>query len=286
MPAPVPKRLAMSDRTPNLSLPKISIVTPSFNQAAFLEQTITSIHADPSVEVEHLVVDGGSTDGSVEIIQRHAHRLAWWCSESDRGQYDAVNKGFARTTAPIMGWLNSDDQYTPWALSVVAQVFSQFPEVEWVTTRYPLRWDRLGRAIRCSRRNGFSRRGFFHGHYLPGRGDSLIQQESTFWRRSLWDRAGGKLDPDYPLAGDFELWARFFAHADLVMIDTPLGGFRAHGNQRSVLQRDNYVAEAERAWRAHGGALPNLIAKYLPRRANSTLCRFDGNTDGWVLATV
>lgn len=266
--------------------PQISIVTPSYNQGQFLGQAIASVHADESVAVEHVVVDGGSTDNSMEILKAHAHRLKWWCSERDGGQYEAVNKGFQHTSTPLMGWLNSDDQYTPWALSVVTEIFEQFPEVQWLTSRYPLRWDRRGRAIRCARRPGYSQTGFLRGNHLPGPGRTIIQQESTFWRRSLWEQAGGKLSAEYPLAGDFELWARFFEHAELVVVDTPLGGFRAHGQQRSALQRDQYVAEATRAWRAHGGADAGLLSRLIGGRLRAKACRFDGGTERWVLENV
>src|SRR5258706_10000369 len=109
-----------------------------------------------------------------------------------------------------MARLNGDDKYLPWTFSVVAEVFAQFPEIEWVTTRWPLRWDKRGRAVRCAARAGYSRDGFFRGEYLPGDGRPVIQQESTFWRRSLWELAGARIDTSFPLGGDFELWARFF----------------------------------------------------------------------------
>ncbi|HEY5792280.1 MAG TPA: glycosyltransferase, partial [Chthoniobacterales bacterium] len=113
---------------------KFSIVTPSFNQASHLEGTLRSVLDQPGVDLEYLVVDGGSTDGSREVIERHAGRLAWWCSERDGGQYAAINKGFARTTGDILGWLNSSDLYLPWTLITVQQIFTQFPEVQWITS--------------------------------------------------------------------------------------------------------------------------------------------------------
>ncbi|MGV3532725.1 MAG: glycosyltransferase family 2 protein, partial [Chthoniobacteraceae bacterium] len=145
----------------------ISIVTPSYNQAPFLEQCMLSVLQQPHQPLEYIVMDGGSKDGSVEIIQRHADRLAAWVSEPDGGQYDAINKGFARSTGEIMSWLNSDDQLTPWALSIVADIFESCPEVEWLTTLSQIRWDAHGRAVRCLPQGGFSRAGFLAGENLP-----------------------------------------------------------------------------------------------------------------------
>ena len=234
----------------------ISIVTPSFNQGQFLEETILSVLGQDLPKVEYLVIDGGSTDQSPEIIRRHEKRLAYWCSERDAGQYDAINKGFRLATGDVMGWLNSDDKYTPWALSIVGEIFETFPEIEWLTTLYPLRWDARGRAVRCSQRAGFSRAGFLAGETLPTGGwyaPGWLQQESTFWRRSLWERAGGALDTSWKIAADFELWARFFQHAELYAVDTPLGGFRLHGDQKTSHQGAAYAAEAEAILRAAGG---------------------------------
>ncbi len=102
--------------TPSL---KISIVTPSFNQAAFLEETIDSVLSQRDPNLEYVIIDGGSTDGSVDIIRRHAGQLAYWVSEPDKGQYDAINRGFAKVTGDVMAWINSDDKYTPWCFSIV-----------------------------------------------------------------------------------------------------------------------------------------------------------------------
>jgi glycosyltransferase involved in cell wall biosynthesis len=262
----------------------ISIVTPSFNQAAFLEQAIASVLSQRDAAIEYVIMDGGSTDGSVAIIERHAAQLAHWASAPDGGHYAAVNAGFARTSGEIMAWLNADDQYLPWTFSVVAEVFEQFPEIEWVTTRWPLRWDKRGRAVRCAARVGYAREAFLRGAYLPGDGRDVIQQESTFWRRSLWERAGGKLDTSFPLGGDFELWARFFQHAELYAIDTPLGGFRVHGEQRSALQREQYDSDVRRALAQHGGREPSALDRL--RKSAAKILRFNKNTEAWEIETV
>src|SRR3954471_21047527 len=130
----------------NAELPVISIVTATWNRAGFLEEAMRSVLDQAYPKLEYVVVDGGSTDGSVEIIRKHADRLAWWCSEKDSGHCEALNKGFAHTTGEVMGWLNSDDKYTPWALAVVGEIFATFPDVQWITTLFPLLWDAQGRA--------------------------------------------------------------------------------------------------------------------------------------------
>jgi len=262
----------------------LSIVTPSFNQAAFLDQAIASILGQKYPHLEYVIMDGGSTDGSVAIIEKYAAQLTSWTSGPDGGHYAAVNAGFAQTTGEIMAWLNADDQYLPWTFSVVAEVFAQFPAIEWLTTRWPLRWDKLGRAVRCAERRGYSREAFQRGAYLPGEGRDVIQQESTFWRRSLWEKAGGRLDTSYPLGGDFELWARFFQQTELYAVDTPLGGFRVHGEQRSALQRDHYDGDVRRALARHGGREPNALDRL--RKSPASMVRFNKNTDAWVIETV
>src|ERR1044071_5583992 len=109
---------------------KITVVTPSFNQAKYLETTLRSVHEQDYPCVEHIVMDGGSTDGSVEILRKYSAHLAYWCSEKDRGQADAIAKGFQRATGDILCWLNSDDVFLPGALRAVSEYFTRHPEAE------------------------------------------------------------------------------------------------------------------------------------------------------------
>ena len=237
-------------------LPRISVVTPSFNQGRFLAETMESVLDQRYPNLEYVVVDGASTDNSAAVIEARSSELAWWVSEKDAGQYDAINKGFANTGGDVMAWLNSDDKYTPWALWTVGEVFRQLPEVQWVTTLLPLHWDERGLPTKCKPVHGYTKEGFFRGQHLqrPGEWDkAFIQQESTFWRRSLWEKAGGGIDASLHMAGDFELWAKFYQHADLYGIPLPLGGFRLHDDQKTARRMDGYFQEAEAVLSRHGG---------------------------------
>jgi glycosyltransferase involved in cell wall biosynthesis len=282
-------------------LPRLSIVTPSYNQSQFLEETIRSVLDQDYPWCEYLVLDGGSTDGSAGIIQMYANKLAYWASEPDGGQYAAINAGFARATGDIFAWINADDKYTSSAFQVVGEIFATHPEIEWLTSLYPLVWDEAGRAVACYRREGYSRDGFMAGENLPGQGwyaYHWIQQESTFWRRSLWERAGG-LDLAYPLAADFELWARFFQHAKLCGVETVLGGYRLHDAQKTAQFMEEYGQEAKRALVTHGGrpsgwlaslirtrlitGLPWRIRRILPGWRHHRTCYYGGRAGGWIV---
>jgi glycosyltransferase involved in cell wall biosynthesis len=235
---------------------KISIVTPSFNQGSFLQETMDSVLSQRDPNLEYVIIDGGSTDNSVDLIKQHAGRLTYWISTPDQGPYDAINTGFSHTTGDIMAWINSDDKYTPWAFSVVRDIFTQFPEIQWLSTVQALGWNGKGQATSINFSGGFNRTSFLKGGNLPTRGSfqrRFIQQESTFWRRSLWEQVGGRLDSTLHLAADFDLWARFYRHTELYGVLAPLGGFRSHGNQRSVLHADQYLSEAEMVLKRNGG---------------------------------
>jgi glycosyltransferase involved in cell wall biosynthesis len=217
---------------------------------------LDSVHSQGVPGLEHIVMDGGSTDRTHAILADYADRISRIVSGADDGQYDAINKGFALSSGEVMGWLNSDDVYLPGMLRLVVSIFERFPQIDWLTTSKPCVISATGEIISLQSCAGFSRDGFRRGENLPGLGwpaTVFIQQESTFWRRRLWDRAGGKLDLAYSLAGDFDLWARFFDHSELHALEVPIGCFRRHATQRSAKDFARYIAEARSILERIGG---------------------------------
>jgi len=217
-------------------VPTISIVTPSYNQAAYLEQTIKSVLDQDYNGLEYVIIDGGSSDKSVDIIKHYEKQLSYWVSEPDSGHADGINKGFAQTHAEIMGWINSSDAYYPWTLKTVVQIFNDLPEVKWISGIPTHISDcAIPKKVQFNFRNKYD---FLSGHY------NWLQQESIFWRRDLWDEVGGQLNTNLKYACDFELWLRFFQKTSLNYVNTILAGFRTHENQRGSIAIDSYRAEA------------------------------------------
>jgi glycosyltransferase involved in cell wall biosynthesis len=244
----------LSERGPDgRPWPKISIVTPSYNQGQYIEETIRSVLLQDYPNLEYIVIDGGSTDGSVELVRKYSSQLAYWASEPDTGHGNALNKGFRRTTGDIMAWINSDDKYLPWTFSVVAEIFSTCKNVNWIMG-CPSSWDSAGRQVEVTPtcRNLYD---FLLGRY------AWIQQESVFWRRSLWDKAGGRINEDYRFMVDGELWCRFFLHDDLWHVNCVLGGYRRHSSNRAVLSSREVTCEMERAISELRGKCPRHIRR-------------------------
>jgi glycosyltransferase involved in cell wall biosynthesis len=258
---------------------KFSIVTPSFNQNRFLERSMRSVLGQEIGDLEYIVIDGGSADGSVETIKKQSARLAYWTSRPDRGYADALNEGFGRSSGEIMGWINSDDMLTPWALRTVESVFRMRPEVEWITSLYPLVMNEDGVVIAARQTEGYNAEAFFRGRNVPLSPRfyaSVIQQESTFWRRSLWERAGGCLDAGLRMAADFELWARYFKLTELYAVGVPLGCFRFQKESFTSNQMKAYLEECRTVLRKFGYRPPSGLemaarraARLLPRRMHA-----------------
>ena len=212
---------AMPAKAARTEWPRISLVTPVWNSGKYIEQTIRSVLAQSYPNLEYFIVDGGSTDGTLDIIRKYEAELSGWISEPDKGMYDALNKGFARTAGEIMGWISATDQLQLGGLSVVGSVFRDLPPVEWITGR-PTLINEQGMTISVLGQTRWSRMRFLAG------ANRVIQQESTYWRRSLWERAGSHTDSSRRNGADFELWVRFFRHAQIYPVDALIGGFRLH----------------------------------------------------------
>jgi glycosyltransferase involved in cell wall biosynthesis len=220
------------------SWPKISLVTAVYNGEKYLEETIRSILGQGYPNLEYILVDGGSTDGTVEIIRRYEKQVTCWFRQEGTGVYAALNQGFARSTGEIMGWLNSSDMLHVDGLFVVGSVFSALREVEWITGR-PTGFGTNGMGVRIGEVPHWSRYRFLAGANI------FIQQESTYWRRGLWERAGGALSTEFRAEGDFELWTRFFRTAKLYSVDALIAGYRRHEDALSASDIDGYVRRCD-----------------------------------------
>lgn len=221
-----------------MSLPRISIVTPSFNQASFLERTLTSVLSQAGqgtdFELEYFVIDGGSTDGSVEIIRRYTDRLAGWCSESDRGQSHAINKGFARASGSIHAYLNSDDMLLPGALSAVAKAFAEDAGVDLV--HGICHWVDQDDTFLRQQQGGITSLeelvDIWNFWIRPKQNLNFVQPE-VFWTADLAHRLG-PLSETQHYTMDFEYWLRGFESGMKVKaIDASLAAFRMHDAQKT-----------------------------------------------------
>lgn len=261
---------------PKEKYPKISIVTPNYNYGHLLEETILSVLNQNYPNLEYIIIDGGSTDNSLEVIKKYESRLAYWTSEKDEGIYDALNKGFKLCTGEIMAYLNSDDIYLPWALETVFSVFSEVRDAEWISTLQPGYIDYVSRARWFGQIPGFSKDAFLNGKY-SGRFSKFrfIQQESTFWRKSLWDKTKGSIDINYKLAGDFWIWNEFYKHTELYGILNPISLFRVNSGQKSS-DINQYILECEMILNSKIRRKKAIIANKL--QILSTAKKYSGST--------
>ncbi|MGH9675471.1 MAG: glycosyltransferase [Candidatus Acidiferrum sp.] len=267
---------------------RFGIVTPVLNGEKFLDQTILSVvsQAGPFT-IRYHIQDGGSKDRTQDILSAWQNRLARdfpvfcegiefsFASAPDRGLYDAVNRGFAACAdLDAMAWINADDRFEPGAFATVEEIFRGFPDIEWLTGRPTVIYE-SGTLANISPIVPFPRMaieaGIFDGRFAT----PFIEQEATFWRPRLWDKAGGA-DPNFRLAGDFDLWRRFARRADLVIVDAILGCFRARAGQLSTdmaryhaeidasLSRDemNFRANASKSYARAGFEYRVLVRHY------------------------
>jgi glycosyltransferase involved in cell wall biosynthesis len=213
--------------------PRITLVTAVRNGAKYLDETIRSVLSQNYPNLEYIIVDGLSTDGTIDIIKKYEQQLAWWTSERDKNVYDALNIGFAKSSGGIMGWLNASDVLHLNALLTVGTVFNSFPDVDWITGRATA-LNTAGSVIDVRDLPHWTR------HRVLAGANKYIQQESTFWTRRLWEKAGGYVDTNYHGAGDFELWIRFFRHTRLFPVDSILGAYRYHADAITSDIQDYY----------------------------------------------
>ena len=219
-----------------MDLPFISVVTPSYNQARFLEETLTSVRTQDYPRTEHIVIDGGSTDGSVDIIRRHAPHLSYWVSEPDRGQSHAINKGFAQAHGDVLAYLNSDDTYLPGALHKVGEVFAQYPDVDLVYGDY-VYTDVGGQPLR--RRHVFASISYESLLY-----HDYLGQPAVFFRRSLFERVG-PLDESLHYCMDWDLFLRMWRVCRPRHIPLVLATYRLdHAAKSNAEETDAAVAAA------------------------------------------
>ena len=281
--------------------PKISIVTPSLNQGDYLEQTIQSVLSQKYPNLEYVIIDGGSTDNSIEIIRKYSSHLKYWISEPDKGQYDAINKGFQLCSGEIFAWINADDVYFPGSFSIVSEIFAVYPQINWLSSVSHAFIDKNTRIVGAQRSEGYNKKSFYlgrNGAAIPEGGSTYyIMQEATFWRRSLWKAAGGYLNTAYSLAADFELWLRFWKYSTLYCTDAQLSMFRFRSDQRSSTFRAEYTAEAREALLLAGGKIHSRNIRRLCRLFSLVFSRinfinsfkyfypivqFDHHSDTWV----
>jgi glycosyltransferase involved in cell wall biosynthesis len=237
----------------------VSIVTPSYNQVEFLRATIDSVLEQDYGNLEYIIVDGGSKDGSKTLIKEYAHRLAWWVSEKDQGQTDAINKGFARASGHILAWLNSDDTYQAGAITAAVKYLREHPDVGMVYSDANY-IDEKGRVIgkfpAAQTDIHRLRQGFVH-----------IPQQTAFFRAELW-REVGPLDPSFYFAMDYDLWVRIASKTKINYVPGQTwANFRLHTSAKSINADDRCWPEMLRVHYRDGGSFFALIVlKYTIRK--------------------
>lgn len=220
---------------------KISVVTPCYNMEKYIEGTIISVLSQNYDNLEYIIVDGGSTDGSMEIINKYRDKIAVVISEPDHGMYDAIAKGFAVATGDIFAYINADDTYFPHTFRLVNEIFTANSEIDWIGGR-PAYINENRNLTDIFPQVGAKRskdiaRGYFHQNAY-----GFLMQESMFWRKELYIKSGG-INGSLRLAGDFDLWRRFAQFAEFIPVDVPLAAFMRRNESISKTQKERYLTE-------------------------------------------
>ena len=239
------------------STPLVSIVTPSYNQARYLEYTIRSVLEQDHPNIEYIIVDGRSNDGSAEIIRRYSERLAWWVSEKDLGQTDAINKGFAHASGEILAWLNSDDYYLPNTIQRAVETFRRYPDAGLV----------YGNVLSVDKNSvTFNLQTFKPFNLLDMMSFCIISQPAVFIRRSVLEQAG-LLDPSFHMLLDHHLWLRMARIATMVHIPETLAAARYHAGAKNIISTPDFGREAFRIvdWMKSSAEFSSIFEQNKPR---------------------
>jgi glycosyltransferase involved in cell wall biosynthesis len=239
------------DDRPGGDAMKLSIVTPSFNARRYLPRAAESILSQSGdFELEWIVVDGGSTDGTLDVIRGISDPRLSWTSEPDRGQSDAINKGLRQATGDVVAWLNADDVYVPGALSEVARAFASKPEAKWLVGRYEV-IDENDQPIRGSVVR-YKERSLRRYSYRALLRENFISQPAVFWRRDFGKEIG-PLDESLHYTMDYDLWLRMGRVADPLFLDRVLARFRLYaGSKTGAVNRRQFDEQYEVARRYFG----------------------------------
>lgn len=247
--------------------PLVSIVTPSYNQARYLEDTILSVLEQDYPNLEYIIVDGASTDGSVEIIHKYKDKLAWWISEKDTGQAEAINKGLAHTKGEIVAWLNSDDTYLPGAISAAVKVFDENPDVVLIYGNM-LAVDENGVTTNILTYNQLNVEDLLCFQ--------IIGQPSVFFRRTAFEKAGD-LDSTYHFFLDHHLWLRIALQGPILHVDETWAAARYHAEAKNRAKAAEFGREAFRIldWAHQTQPVLASILTKIERRARASVHRVD-----------
>ena len=232
--------------------PKVSVITPSYNQGSFIERTILSVISQNYPNLEYIICDGGSTDETINIIKKYDDKITWWISEKDKGQTDAINKGMKRATGDIVCWINSDDILLPRALCYVANFFRNNPDCDFANG-YSIEIDKEDRILKFTHiilNKFFFRKGCYN-----------IAQQGMFWKRGLFDKIG-YLDENFHAKMDVEWLIRVHeSNAKIKLINKNLGAIRVYDETKTSLGGKIWEEDAERIKKLYKG-------KYVYNRSN------------------